>query len=86
MNQKPRRRAKLVVRDSPWAPVCALLRAGGNDFAPAETVNPVPASECSSAETEQGGSIVGRFENYEVMLDQAWQVDVASAFTDPSPS
>src|SRR5215469_14925509 len=52
-----------------FCPVCALLRAGGNDSAPAEAVNPVPASEHRSAETEPS-SIVSRFENYEVMLDQ----------------
>jgi len=66
-----------------FCPVCALLRAGGNDSGLKEALNPVP----DSAETEVGlvprpregtrsttqhitAGIVHRFENYEVMLDQ----------------
>jgi Protein kinase domain len=52
-----------------FCPVCALLRAGGKDSAPAEELNQVSDSERNSAETEPS-SIVRRFENYEVMLDQ----------------
>ena len=52
-----------------FCPVCALLRAGGHDSAPSETLNPATESERNSAETEPS-SIVRRFENYEVMLDQ----------------
>jgi hypothetical protein len=52
-----------------FCPVCALLRAGGQESAPSEALNPVPDSERNSAETEPS-SIVRRFENYEVMLDQ----------------
>jgi hypothetical protein len=48
---------------------CALLRAGGQESAPSEARNPVSDSERNSAETEPS-SIVRRFENYEVMLDQ----------------
>jgi serine/threonine protein kinase/Tfp pilus assembly protein PilF len=62
-----------------FCPVCALLRAGGKDSAPAEALNPVSDSERNSAETEPSSrtdprphapQIVRRFENYEVMLDQ----------------
>ena len=52
-----------------FCPVCALLRAGGHDPAPSEAPNPVSDSERNSAETDPA-SIVRRFENYEVMLDQ----------------
>jgi hypothetical protein len=52
-----------------FCPVCALLRAGGHDSAPSEALNPVTDSERKSVETEPA-SIVRRFENYEVMLDQ----------------
>jgi hypothetical protein len=55
-----------------FCPVCALLRAGGHDSAPSEALNPVSGSERNSAETEPA-SIVRRFENYEVMLDQDGQ-------------
>jgi serine/threonine protein kinase len=55
-----------------FCPVCALLRAGGHDSAPSEPLSPVSDSERSSAETEPA-SIVRRFENYEVMLDQDGQ-------------
>ena len=52
-----------------FCPVCALFRAGGNDSAPGEALNPVSDSERNFAETE-ASSIVRRFENYEVMLGQ----------------
>ena len=52
-----------------FCPVCALLRAGGQESAPSEALNPVSDSELNSAETEPA-SIVRRFENYDVMLDQ----------------
>jgi Protein kinase domain len=52
-----------------FCPICALLRAGGHDSAPSEALNPVTDSERKSVETEPA-SIVRRFENYEVMLDQ----------------
>ena len=65
-----------------FCPVCALLRAGGNDSGLKEALNPVP----DSAEPEAGlvpqsregtrsttRRIVSRFENYEVMLDQDGQ-------------
>jgi serine/threonine protein kinase/cytochrome c-type biogenesis protein CcmH/NrfG len=52
-----------------FCPVCALVRAGGHDSAPSEAFDPGPDSKRSSAETEPS-SIVRRFENYEVMLDQ----------------
>jgi hypothetical protein len=52
-----------------FCPVCALIRAGGHDSAPSEALNPGSSSERNSAETEPA-SIVRRFENYEVMLDQ----------------
>jgi serine/threonine protein kinase len=55
-----------------FCPVCALVRAGSHDSAPSEGLNPVSNSERSSAETEPS-SIVRRFENYEVMLDQDGQ-------------
>jgi len=52
--------------DSGFCPVCVLLGAAGHD---SEELDPAPGSEHSSADTEPG-SIVRRFENYEVMLDQ----------------
>ena len=52
-----------------FCPVCALLRAGGQESAPSEALNPASDSERDSAETEPA-STVRRFENYEVMLDQ----------------
>ena len=52
-----------------FCPVCALLRAGGQESAPSEALNPASDSERNSAETEPA-SIARRFENYEVMLDQ----------------
>jgi serine/threonine protein kinase len=55
-----------------FCPVCALVRAGIHDSAPSEALNPVTDSKRSSAETEPS-SIVRRFENYEVMLDQNGQ-------------
>jgi serine/threonine protein kinase/tetratricopeptide (TPR) repeat protein len=55
-----------------FCPVCALLRAGGQESASSEALNPVSDSERSSAETEPA-STVRRFENYEVMLDQDGQ-------------
>ena len=54
---------------SEFCPVCALLRAGGQESAPSEAPNPVFDSERNSAETEPA-STVRRFENYEVMLDR----------------
>ena len=55
--------------DSGFCPVCVLLGAAGHDSVLAEELDPAPGSEDSSADTEPG-SIVRRFENYEVMLDQ----------------
>ena len=52
-----------------FCPVCALLRAGDRDPAPAEPSKPGSDSEQSFAETEPA-SALWRFENYEVMLDQ----------------
>ena len=52
-----------------FCPVCALLRAAGRDSALADALDPVSGSERGSAEREPGSS-VGRFENYEMMLDQ----------------
>jgi serine/threonine protein kinase/Flp pilus assembly protein TadD len=52
-----------------FCPVCALLRAGGQESAPSEALNPASDSERNCAETEPA-STVRRFENYEVMLDQ----------------
>ena len=69
-----------------FCPVCALLRAGGNDSGLKEVLNPV----ADSAETDVGlvprpregtrsttrhitARILRRFENYEVMLDQDGQ-------------
>jgi serine/threonine protein kinase/tetratricopeptide (TPR) repeat protein len=64
-----------------FCPVCALLRAAGNDSGLKEALDPAP----DSAETEVGlvpregtrsitrhipARIVSRFENYDVMLDQ----------------
>ena len=51
-----------------FCPVCALLRAGGQESAPGEALNPASDSERNCAETEPA-STVRRFENYEVMLD-----------------
>ncbi len=69
-----------------FCPVCALLRAAGNDSALNEALTPRSDSERDSAETEVGlvprpregrsttrhipERIVRRFENYEVMLDE----------------
>ena len=55
--------------DSALCPVCVLLGAAGNDSAPAKSPNSAAGAERNSAETEPG-SVVRRFENYEVMLDQ----------------
>ena len=52
-----------------FCPVCALLRAGGQDSGPAEAFKPASDSEHDVAETEPA-STVWRFENYEVILDQ----------------
>jgi serine/threonine protein kinase/Flp pilus assembly protein TadD len=52
-----------------FCPVCALLRAGGQESAPSEALNPASDSERNSAETEPASN-VRRFENYEVMLEQ----------------
>jgi TolB-like protein/Flp pilus assembly protein TadD len=52
-----------------FCPVCALLRVGGSDSALGEVLDPVCDSPSNPAETEPS-SIVRRFENYEVMLDQ----------------
>ena len=62
-----------------FCPVCALLRAGGQESVPSETPNPLCDPERGSAETEPASrtvprppapQTVRRFENYEVMLDQ----------------
>jgi hypothetical protein len=55
--------------DRELCPVCVLLRAASGESALTETLNPSAGSERSSVETGLG-SIVRRFENYEVMLDQ----------------
>jgi serine/threonine protein kinase/predicted ATPase len=55
--------------DRELCPVCVLLEAAGGGSASAEALSPATGSERSSAETEPV-SIVCRFENYEVMLDQ----------------
>ena len=55
--------------DSGLCPVCVLVRAASGKSALTETLNPLADAERSSAETGPG-SIVRRFENYEVMLDQ----------------
>jgi protein kinase-like protein len=55
--------------DAGLCPVCVLLAAARDASALAEALNPVSGSERSSGETEPA-SIVRRFENYEVMLDQ----------------
>ena len=55
--------------DAGLCPVCVLIGAASGESALAEALNPVSGSERSSAQTEPG-SIVRRFENYEVMLDQ----------------
>jgi serine/threonine protein kinase/Flp pilus assembly protein TadD len=52
-----------------FCPVCALLRAGGQEPAPSEALNPASDSERNSAKTEPASN-VRRFENYEVMLEQ----------------
>ena len=52
-----------------FCPVCALFRAGGNDSAPGEALNPVSDSR-TQLRRDRGSSIVRRFENYEVMLGQ----------------
>jgi serine/threonine protein kinase len=56
--------------DRELCPVCLLLGAAGGGSASAEALSPATSSERSSAETESV-PIVRRFENYEVMLDQA---------------
>ena len=55
--------------DRGLCPVCVLIGAAGRDSAPADVLNPVAGIEGRSAQTESG-SIVRRFEHYEVMLDQ----------------
>jgi serine/threonine protein kinase len=55
-----------------FCPVCALLRAGGQESALGEALNPVSDSERNSAETEPASTVL-RFENYEVMLDEDGQ-------------
>jgi hypothetical protein len=55
--------------ESGFCPVCVLLRAASGASALTDALNPVSVPEDSSVETEPG-SIVSRFENYEVMLDQ----------------
>jgi serine/threonine protein kinase/Tfp pilus assembly protein PilF len=52
-----------------FCPVCAQVRAGNQNSAPAGALDPLPDSELTSAKT-QPVSTVRRFENYEVMLDQ----------------
>ena len=55
--------------DRELCPVCVLLRAASGESALTETLTPSAGAKRSSAETEPV-SIVRRFENYEVMLDQ----------------
>jgi hypothetical protein len=59
-----------VTSDRELCPVCVLLGAAGADSAMAEAQTSVSESERSSAETEPLPN-VRRFENYEVMLNQA---------------
>jgi serine/threonine protein kinase len=56
--------------DRELCPVCVLSGAASGASASAEALSPATGSERSSAETEPV-SIVRRFENYEVMLDEA---------------
>jgi len=58
-----------VASDTGFCPVCVLLGAVDDEPASAEALGPVSGSERSSGETESL-SIVRRFENYAVMLDQ----------------
>ena len=58
--------------DRELCPVCVLLRGAGRDSVLVRSLNPAPSSEHSFADTESG-SIARRFENYEVMLDEAGQ-------------
>ena len=62
-----------------FCPVCAVLRAGGNDSGLKEALSPVPDStenevglaiEARSTTQRMPAQIGSRFENYEVMLDQ----------------
>jgi hypothetical protein len=55
--------------DAGLCPVCVLLGAAGDESALAAVLNPISGAERSSGEIEPV-SIVRRFENYEVMLDQ----------------
>jgi hypothetical protein len=55
--------------DREFCPVCVLLGAAGDGAGLGDALNPAAGVERSSAETEPG-SVVRRFENYEVMLDQ----------------
>ena len=58
-----------VTSDSGMCPVCLLLGSFGEESASADSLIAASGSEGRSAETEHL-SIVRRFENYEVMLDE----------------
>ena len=58
-----------VTSDSGMCPVCLLLGSFGEESASADSLIAASGSEGGSAETEHL-SIVRRFENYEVMLDE----------------
>jgi hypothetical protein len=55
--------------DRELCPVCVLLGAAGRESALTEALNPVSGSGGSSADKD-AGSILRRFENYKVTLDQ----------------
>src|SRR5262249_50029712 len=58
-----------ATREGKLCPVCALRRAVGDISALDEALYPSTGSEPSSEEAEPG-SLVHRFENYELMLDE----------------
>ena len=58
-----------AIGDRELCPVCVLLGAAGRESALTEALNPVSGSGGSSADKD-AGSILRRFENYEVTLDQ----------------
>jgi hypothetical protein len=57
--------------DSGFCPVCILHGAAGGEATAAEIAGLASGSAAASAEEADGGSHVRRFENYEVMLDEA---------------
>ena len=58
-----------AIGDRELCPVCVLLGAASRESALTEALNPVSGSGGSSADKD-AGSILRRFENYEVTLDQ----------------